>query len=397
VKTKKFGRYLTSLALMMILTAGAAPLGRHWLAAPAQASGPWNGKAVAFSFTSDDGNRPDNLAWAQIFVARDLSFSVFIPSSWVGWTDRDKLTADDLIQLHLQGIEIGSHGKTHVRLTDISDAQLLDELVGSCRDLEAIIGGDYRCRTIGYPEHAHDLHVMAVVDSLGFTAARDGGSSSQGYPNFSLGKSTWAETSLFELPLTVVSAYLVGTGNSYTEEQTRAQVQALLSGTISSQHYWVNVYAHTLADIDAQHMAWIVDELQKSDAWIANFETIADYYRHGHNLPVPTGVGLASIGVENDHAQEPRPLLGEAFPNPFRVGSSTIPFTLPGAQRVSVRILDLSGRTVRTLLDGIAGPGYQSVRWDGRNDHGDGVPAGIYSYQIQTSTSQEARKLVRLK
>ena len=72
---------------------------------PVFASGPWNDHAVAFTFSSDDGDRDGNLAWASVFKNRELSFTIFIPSTWVNMPVT-KLTTADLRSLHAQGIEI---------------------------------------------------------------------------------------------------------------------------------------------------------------------------------------------------------------------------------------------------------------------------------------------------
>jgi hypothetical protein len=374
----------THLFLLIVL---ALIAGGHFTVA--RASGPWNDHAVAFTFSSDDGDRAANLAWASVFKSHGQTFTIFIPSTWVG-VPLTKLNVADLRSLHNQGFEIASHGRTHVRLTDINDVQLLNELVGSCRGLEAALQDpNYHCRTIGYPDHAHNLHVMAVAESLGFTGARDGGTSSAGYPNFSLGKATWSETSLFELPLTVVSAYLVGAGNGYSEAMTRTKVDSLLTLT-APKNMWINIYAHTLDDIDAQHMTWILDELGQKDVWIANFETVADFYRAGHGMIVPSEVKDVPFQGE---VHKPGPTLGLASPNPSRYGQSSIPFSLPQSSEVTLRIINLSGRSVKTLVTQEMNAGDHVVAWDGRDFRGQGVPSGLYLYQLEALGVEATRKL----
>jgi flagellar hook capping protein FlgD len=96
---------------------------------------------------------------------------------------------------------------------------------------------------------------------------------------------------------------------------------------------------------------------------------------------------------------EPRglgPTLGQAFPNPFRGSAVTIPFTLAKAANVKFRILDFFGRQVRMLMDEEKGEGDLSVTWNGRDERGNAVPAGIYVYQLQTPGFEASRRLVRL-
>jgi hypothetical protein len=90
-----------------------------------------------------------------------------------------------------------------------------------------------------------------------------------------------------------------------------------------------------------------------------------------------------------------RTQLGQAFPNPLSE-STTIPFALVSAGNIRIRVLDLAGREVRVLLDAVAEPGEQSVIWNGRNERGERVPAGMYLYELQTPGFKATRKLVRL-
>jgi hypothetical protein len=86
-------------------------------------------------------------------------------------------------------------------------------------------------------------------------------------------------------------------------------------------------------------------------------------------------------------------------PNPFNP-STRIRFAIPdnaGAVRVSLRVYDIGGRVVRTLVQDTRGPGFHEVDWDGTDDRGNGVGTGIYFLQIRAGTWSDTRKLVLLK
>jgi peptidoglycan/xylan/chitin deacetylase (PgdA/CDA1 family) len=412
---------------------------------PTLASGPWKGYATVFTFTTDDGNK-DNLAWTQEFASRGLSYTAFVVPTQLGTTQL-KMTEDDVRYLHQNGIEIGSHGLTHIMLTGIDDNTLLTELNGSCAALEAIVQDpNYHCRTLGYPEHAHDLHVMAVAESLGFTAARDGGINPlYGHPYTSLGNFTWTETGLYELPLLVTYQYLVGTNNSYSEELTRAKVDTLLYvGAI--RNYWVNIYAHRLFEIDAAHMGWILDEMLQGDVWVDNVGVVADYYRGHHGLTIPVGVIPPSASSTptpaNEHTLKyllggdpsdedppidssqflksgyealvtgllppvftpgvknmrlgPAPVLRLPSPNPAHGHGSTLRFSLPRSTHVTVQILDVSGRQVRLLTNEVLNAGDHEVFWDGLDAHGAATHSGIFLYHLQTPGFEGTKKITLL-
>lgn len=83
--------------------------------------------------------------------------------------------------------------------------------------------------------------------------------------------------------------------------------------------------------------------------------------------------------------------LGLNYPNPFQY-STTITYYLPRASRVSVRIFNQLGQTVRILLEGAQNRGHHKIFWDGRDDSGNKVVAGIYYYQMIAEGFQQTRK-----
>lgn len=80
-------------------------------------------------------------------------------------------------------------------------------------------------------------------------------------------------------------------------------------------------------------------------------------------------------------------------PNPFRAGTS-LSYELPRAGAVTLRILDVGGRTVRTLAGGetqAAGP--HEIAWDGRDGAGADLPAGIYFARLQADGRERTRRI----
>ena len=84
-------------------------------------------------------------------------------------------------------------------------------------------------------------------------------------------------------------------------------------------------------------------------------------------------------------------------PNPFLGNSTIIPFTLPKYGDVKLRILDLSGRQVRLLANERMSPGERQVLWDGKNDRGETVSAGVYVYDLIAPAFRASRRLVRIR
>lgn len=65
---------------------------------------------------------------------------------------------------------------------------------------------------------------------------------------------------------------------------------------------------------------------------------------------------------------------------------------LPRSETVSLSVRDVTGRRVRELLAGTAGPGALSVRWDGRDSRGAQVASGVYFFRLETESGSRTVK-----
>lgn len=85
-----------------------------------------------------------------------------------------------------------------------------------------------------------------------------------------------------------------------------------------------------------------------------------------------------------------------AFPNPFRP-SLSIRFSVPVAQSVSVTVVDALGREVKRIADGWLEAGAHEMRWDGRDQQGSGVAAGVYFLHVSLDGEVTTRRVVLLR
>ncbi|MDZ7370787.1 MAG: VIT domain-containing protein [candidate division KSB1 bacterium] len=83
-------------------------------------------------------------------------------------------------------------------------------------------------------------------------------------------------------------------------------------------------------------------------------------------------------------------------PNPFNP-STTLRFELPGDGYVTVRIYDLTGRLVRTVFAGVAAAGEHALLWDGCDDEGLPVAAGVYLCRLEFTDSAGERLVQTIK
>ncbi len=107
---------------------------------------------------------------------------------------------------------------------------------------------------------------------------------------------------------------------------------------------------------------------------------------------------LAESGVVDGDGDEFAKLsLEQNRPNPFNP-VTTIAFTVPsGAEHVSLAVYNVSGRLVRSLVDGAMTPGPHSIAWNGRDDEGRSVSSGVYFARLSADRETSSVKMTLLK
>ena len=83
--------------------------------------------------------------------------------------------------------------------------------------------------------------------------------------------------------------------------------------------------------------------------------------------------------------------LEQNYPNPFNP-TTTINYQLPTTSHVSLKVFDILGREVATLVDRVEQPGYKSVQWSATN-----VSSGVYLYRLQAGSFLDVKKFALVK
>ncbi len=83
-------------------------------------------------------------------------------------------------------------------------------------------------------------------------------------------------------------------------------------------------------------------------------------------------------------------------PNPFNPVTK-VAYDVPREAAVAIRIYDVTGRLVRTLVDGAVEPGRHAAVWDGTNDAGERVASGVYLCTMEAGEFRGSRKMLLLK
>jgi M6 family metalloprotease-like protein len=84
------------------------------------------------------------------------------------------------------------------------------------------------------------------------------------------------------------------------------------------------------------------------------------------------------------------------YPNPFNP-STTIRYELASRARVELRVYDVNGALVRTLVDDVKPAGAYALEWNGRDDRGNPVGSGVYFYRLTAGDFSDVRKMTLLK
>ena len=124
------------------------------------------------------------------------------------------------------------------------------------------------------------------------------------------------------------------------------------------------------------------------------FLASASYENYNYMLDNLMGAASA-IGEGQDILSRPSRLM-QNQPNPFNP-STMIRFSLEKAGHVSLKIYDAAGRHIKTLAEDTRSPNEYSVTWDGKNDAGASVAAGVYLYKLQTPDGTQTRRMVLVK
>jgi hypothetical protein len=123
-------------------------------------------------------------------------------------------------------------------------------------------------------------------------------------------------------------------------------------------------------------------------ATVAHFSTIVLYAKNE---------GVISDINDNHQVQLPNKfLLEQNYPNPFNP-ETKIKYSVPKPSMVTIKIYNILGQEVRTLVDKLQSAGTYEIIWDGKNNLGNPVSSGIYIYQMHTKDFVHSKRMVLLR
>lgn len=88
--------------------------------------------------------------------------------------------------------------------------------------------------------------------------------------------------------------------------------------------------------------------------------------------------------------------LAQNYPNPFNP-ETMIGYSVARPGNITIKIYNLTGQSVRTLVDEAVQPGEYQVKWDGLDDHAKQVTSGVYVYRFEAEGVSFVRKMILLR
>lgn len=176
-------------------------------------------------------------------------------------------------------------------------------------------------------------------------------------------------------------------------DRAKQQLLALLLNVVSgkiAQTQVISVAGTTVSQAITHCNDLIQDGVTANDE---TAKTIADLINNGQPVPggmIPISTRIITYDLRPgvtaaEFALEP------PSPNPARGAAVTIAFALTRAEHVDLRVHDVSGRTVRHLAGGAYGAGAHRLTWDGADDSGARVRAGVYFCRLVTDEGTRTR------
>lgn len=162
--------------------------------------------------------------------------------------------------------------------------------------------------------------------------------------------------------------------------------------------YFWNSTPQMVADVQAwlnapeSNFGWLVRGNESSSQTAKRFDS-RDHITPA-NRPLLTVFYRRTVRVDEKKPNLPATFsLAQNYPNPLQASafnpSTTIQFFLPASARVRLQILDISGREIERLADGLFSAGEHRAQWNAEKQSG-----GIYLYRLQVGNFSATRKLI---
>lgn len=155
------------------------------------------------------------------------------------------------------------------------------------------------------------------------------------------------------------------------------------SNRVLSTYYASDASYHSFS-YQSANSRWVYYSVSGKDGFIFLFLIRAYVSSPGTGIEGPIEVLPSAYSLEQN------------YPNPFNP-ETIISYNLPKQSRVQIKIYDITGNEIRSLIDEEKSAGKHNILWDSRNNFGQRVSSGIYFYKIVADNFIETKKMVLMK
>ncbi len=220
---------------------------------------------------------------------------------------------------------------------------------------------------VGGPTYENGVIYMGSSDQRWFRAF-----------NAETGEIIWeikVDQNVFSTPKIAEEYIYFGTGNAYRNNTG-------------------SVYAVNKSDGEIRNTYSFNTAIHSSPIFFNNNLYFGGYNGNVYSIQDFGVTGIEQNNMDNDLNKSFQ--LNQNYPNPFNPRTIII-YNLPFRGHVDLEIFDLSGRKVKTLINGMEEAGKKEVIWGGKNNYNKNVSAGVYFYRLAADKFVGIKKMILLK
>lgn len=186
---------------------------------------------------------------------------------------------------------------------------------------------------------------------------------------------------------------MVNKGDSITVElHISNSIASPLSYSFNITENWIRIFpaSSSVGGNETITVLLTFDATNLNEGVYSTEITLNDPHHGGLQIPVQLTV-TSTTGIEKEDETPNSFLLIQNYPNPFNP-STTISFSLPKDQNVSLIVYNVLGNQIQTLINKYLPLGNYSLKFDAAN-----LPSGIYFYRIQSEQFSQVKKMILTK